>query len=608
MKKVILVDGNNLLFRSYYATAYTGNIMKNSKGFPTNGLFGFVNMMNKIINEENPEFLLVAFDIGKTFRHEKYDNYKGGRSDTPDDLKRQFPVAKEILTAMNVKYLEVPSYEADDIIGTLARMIDESDEYEGLIVSSDKDLLQLISDKVQVKLLKTKDHIMMNKDTFKENYGIDPIRMIDLKGLMGDSSDNIPGVKGIGEKTAIKLLKEYDTIENLYKNLNNLKGATYNKLIEGEESAYQSKELATIYKEVPIDITFADIKFNNNPTPELINLFKELEFNNFLQKLDIKKAEEEVQVKIIKDTANLNIEENCAIYINTSEENYHKANILGIAIYNEKNNLYIPIESITNLDFIKEKIYTYDNKKNYVSLAKYNLSLNETIMDVMIACYLLNYNVKDDISIVANTLGYDIEPFNKKATLTLEEEAKLSIKKAKFIYEITDKLVSDMKHNGVIDLYKTIELPLSNVLAKMELNGIYCDSTILDDMGNEIKERVDGCNSKRIGVCLDTCHIHDGGYDLNDFDFILKEFDEMIGLEYLKVIHLNDSKNVCGAHKDRHENLGHGHIGFDNLCKIAHHESLKDIPIILETPYIDDKAPYKEEIEMIRNKTFRNIK
>ena len=210
MKKIVLVDGNNLMFRSYYATAYTGSIMRNSKGFPTNGLYGFVNMINKIINEENPEYMMVAFDVGKTFRHEKYDNYKGGRNETPDDLKCQFPVAKEILKAMNIKYLEMNGYEADDIIGTMAKMVDESDDYEGLIVSSDKDLLQLISDKVVVKLLKSKDYIMMNHDTFVDTYGIEPIRMIDLKGLMGDSSDNIPGVKGIGEKTALKLLKEYE--------------------------------------------------------------------------------------------------------------------------------------------------------------------------------------------------------------------------------------------------------------------------------------------------------------------------------------------------------------------------------------------------------------
>lgn len=490
MKKVILVDGNNLLFRSYYATAYTGNIMKNSKGFPTNGLFGFVNMMNKIINDENPEFLLVAFDIGKTFRHEKYDGYKDGRSDTPDDLKRQFPVAKEILNAMNVKYLEVPSYEADDIIGTFAKMIDESTDYEGLIVSSDKDLLQLISDKVKVKLLKTKDHILMDRNTFMETYEIEPIRMIDLKGLMGDASDNIPGVKGIGEKTAIKLLKEYETIENLYKNLDQIKGATGTKLLEGESSAYESKELATIFKEVPVDITFDDIKFNNTPKPELINLFKELEFNNFIKKIDIKKETEQVEVKIIEDTSNLNIESDCAIYINTSEENYHKASILGIAIYNKNLAYYIPMNKINNLDFIKGNVYTYDNKKNYVSLSKYNLSLNNTIMDVMIACYLLNYNVKDDISVVAGILGFDLEPFNKKEELDLKEEASRSIKKAKFIYEITDKLFSDMKHGGVMDLYNDIELPLSNVLARMEINGIYCDSNILDEMGEEIKERV----------------------------------------------------------------------------------------------------------------------
>ena len=232
MKKVILVDGNNLMFRSYYATAYSGNIMKNSKGFPTNGLFGFVNMMTKIINEEQPEYILVAFDIGKTFRHEKYDNYKGGRSETPDELKMQFPVAKEILTAMGIKYIEVPGYEADDIIGTYAKQIDENNDYEGLIVSSDKDLLQLITTDVTVKLLKTKDYIMMTPEIFKNTYGVEPARMTDLKGLMGDASDNIPGVKGIGEKTAIKLLSEYKTLENLYENIDSVKGSTHTKLVD----------------------------------------------------------------------------------------------------------------------------------------------------------------------------------------------------------------------------------------------------------------------------------------------------------------------------------------------------------------------------------------
>ena len=329
MKKVILVDGNNLLFRSYYATAYTGNIMRNSKGFPTNGLFGFVNMINKIISEDKPEYLLVAFDIGKTFRHDKYDSYKGGRSETPDELKMQFPVAKDILSAMGIKYLEVVGYEADDIIGTFSKMIDESLEYEGIIVSSDKDLLQLISNKVKVKLLKTKDYLMMERDTFYDNYEIEPIRMIDLKGLMGDSSDNIPGVKGIGEKTAIKLLKEYDTIENLYLHIDEIKGAVSKKLIDGKESAFESKELATIYKDVPIDIDFLDIKFEVKINKELIDMYKELEFNNLIKKIEPTTSnDDKILFDIITDINSVSISDDVSMYVDVDNSNYHNLLLL----------------------------------------------------------------------------------------------------------------------------------------------------------------------------------------------------------------------------------------------------------------------------------------
>ncbi|MBQ8234135.1 MAG: DNA polymerase I, partial [Bacilli bacterium] len=198
MEKIILVDGNNLLFRSYYATAYNGNFMKNSKGFPTNALFGFTNMMNKIILEEKPTYIMVAFDKGKSFRHREYDFYKGGRIETPDELKLQFPKAKELLNAMGIKYYEIDDYEADDIIGTFAKYCDLNPNFIGTIISSDKDLLQLISNDIEIKLLKQKDYIRYNQKTFKEEYGIEPINIIDLKSLMGDASDNIPGVKGIG--------------------------------------------------------------------------------------------------------------------------------------------------------------------------------------------------------------------------------------------------------------------------------------------------------------------------------------------------------------------------------------------------------------------------
>ena len=275
-KRAILVDGNNLLFRSYYATAYTGNLMKNSEGFPTNALFGFVNMINKIINEEKPQYMMIAFDKGHNFRQDMYDNYKDGRIETPSDLKIQFPVAKELCTLMGIKYIEIDNYEADDIIGTFARMADEDKNYNATIISSDKDLLQLISDEVNVKLLKQKDYILMDEATFIEHYGIKPIRMIDLKSLMGDPSDNIPGVKGIGEKTAISLLQKYETLDGVYEHIDEIKGKMKEKLEADKENAYFSYKLATIYKTIDFEYTFEDIKYNGPKGDELINKYKEL--------------------------------------------------------------------------------------------------------------------------------------------------------------------------------------------------------------------------------------------------------------------------------------------------------------------------------------------
>ena len=284
MNKIILVDGNNLLFRSYYATAYNGNFMKNSKGFPTNALFGFTNMINKIILEEKPEYMIVAFDKGKTFRHEKYTEYKGGRQETPDELKKQFPVAKELLTYMGIKYYEIDQYEADDIIGTFAKFCDDDPDFIGTIISSDKDLLQLISSDVDIKLLKQKDYIRYNEDTFREAYGIEPKAIVDLKALQGDASDNIPGVRGIGEKTALKLLQQYHTLDNLYDHIDEIKGKMKEKLVEDKEKAYMSYDLATIVRDVPVEITMEDVRIKPKDHKKLTDLYEDLEFFSFLKK------------------------------------------------------------------------------------------------------------------------------------------------------------------------------------------------------------------------------------------------------------------------------------------------------------------------------------
>ena len=498
MKKIVLVDGNNLLFRSYYATAYSGNIMRNKDGFPTNGVYGFVNMINKIIAEEKPEYMMVAFDIGKTFRHEKYADYKGGRNATPEDLKIQFPVAKKILTAMGIKYLECDGYEADDIIGTISMWCEKDDDYEALIVSSDKDLLQLISDETTVKLLKTKDYIWMDKKAFIDTYGFDPIHMIDLKALMGDSSDNIPGVKGIGEKGAIKLVSEYQTLDNIYDNINNIKGATQTKLIEGHESAYYSKDLVTIYREVPLDITFNDLVYKKEHTDELINIYNDLGFYSLLKKESITKENnnEEIKVNIInslEEINNISITKPLGIYLELDNTNYHHANIIGLSLYNEEVSAYIPYEVLKQKpNFLTNGIkYTYDYKKILVSFNKYNLDIKDITFDTMIASYLLNYTIKDDIATLANDLSYDIEFYNKKKELTDIEFARNSILRAKFIYESYPELDKKLKEEEVYDLYSNIEFPLIKVLAKMEIEGIRVDAKILEDMKKEISTKIE---------------------------------------------------------------------------------------------------------------------
>ena len=361
MKKVILVDGNNLVFRSYYATAYSGNIMKNSKGFPTNALYGFISMMNKILAEEKPEYIAVAFDIGKNFRREKYDFYKAGRMETPNELKMQMPIAKNILEAMGIKYLELEPYEADDIIGTLAKMAEEDPDYDATIISSDRDLLQLISNQVDVKLLKSKDYIRYNPETFYEDYGIEPIKVIDLKALSGDVSDNIPGVKGVGEKTAIKLLQEFGSLEGIYENIANIPGKLKEKLINDKDNAFMSKEIATIYKEVPLSIiSFDQIKYNGMNEEKLSEIYEELEFYSLLKnfkKDDNKKVEN--NYKEIEKINELVLEDECSLYIELDNENYHDGNIVGLSISDKENSYYVNIQYVPDVQYYQSNQYEY---------------------------------------------------------------------------------------------------------------------------------------------------------------------------------------------------------------------------------------------------------
>ena len=490
MKKVVLIDGNNLIFRSYYATAYRGEILTNSKGLPTNAVYAYIQMLLKIIAEEKPSHIMVAFDKGKTFRHESYDDYKGGRNETPKELKEQIPYAKKVTRAMGITVEEIENYEADDIIGTYSKKIDE----EVLVVSSDRDLLQLISPNVRMKLLKMKDYVYYNEKSFYEDYGIKPIEIIDLKALMGDSSDNIKGVAGIGEKTALKLIKEYHTIDNLYKNIDDLKGKVKENLLNDKESAYKSLELATIYLDVPIEVNLEKIAYKGSNEEELNSLLKELEFNSLINKMSIKKSEEKLDIEIVEDI-NFRLNEDYSLYLVSSNLSYFKSFTIGVAISTKDKNYFIKKEyfneDLFNNNFNK---YTYDVKRVDVALSLLNFN-NNINFDNYIAYYLLNEKITEDISFIMLNKGYDVklnEDIFKKDKLLIEEETLINdaCKKARFIYEEKEKLKEEIEKNNLHYLYYDIELKLASILANMEKEGILVDKDYLDSLESEIKEKL----------------------------------------------------------------------------------------------------------------------
>ena len=502
MKKVILVDGNNLMFRSYYATAYSGNMMRNSKGFPTNALYGFTTMMNKIINEESPEYIAVAFDIGKNFRKQKYDFYKEGRQATPDELIKQMPVAREILDAMGIKYLELEPYEADDIIGTLAKMADIDPDYVATIISSDKDLLQLINEEVEVKLLKQTGFIRYNPETFKADYGIEPIKIIDLKALAGDSSDNIPGVRGIGEKTALKLLQEYGSLEGIYENIDSIKGKTKEKLEVDRDNAFMSKEIATIYKDVPLNISFDDILYTGPKEVELADIFESLEFYSLLKNFDHKqKVKEDISFTEVQDISEVLLGDEVSIYVELDQENYHKGEILGIGLSDKEHNYFLDkkyIQDIPNL--LKEKIvYTYYAKALDITLRKNNVGMSPVNFDLMIAAYLVNGFTKDDIAYLMHPEGINVEFYEearKKGFSDFDQLKKDIVLKSRFIYDVRDDYVNQLKTEDMYTLFKDIEMPLSYVLADMEYFGVKVDSGVLDEIKSEAEAKIEAISKE----------------------------------------------------------------------------------------------------------------
>jgi len=527
-KKLILIDGNSIAYRAFFALP----LLNNDKGVHTNAVYGFTMMLMKILEDEKPTHVLVAFDAGKTtFRHKTFSEYKGGRQKTPPELSEQFPYIRELLNSYGIFHYELENYEADDIIGTLS-LQGEKEDFEVIVISGDKDLTQLSSDHTTVYITRKgiTDIESYTPEHIKEKYGLTPDRIIDMKGLMGDSSDNIPGVPGVGEKTAIKLLKEFDSLENLLTSIDQVSGKKLKeKLEEYKDQAIMSKELATITREAPLTITLENAKFPGMQTEKLKEIFKELGFHSLLDKMGVSPEEENIELEEIKYTsveevtpeifANYN-----TLYVEVLEDNYHYAPILGLSLLNENGAFYLPIDIVLDSpvfkewaeDESKEKV-VYDAKRSEVALRHKGIHLKGITFDGLIAAYIANPSATiEDVASVAKSYGYtsiqsDEAFYGKGAKRKIPEEAILAdhiVRKAYALEAIKEKMDEELKNNNQESLFYDLEMPLSLVLADMESTGVKVDVDRLKAMGIELSERLEQIENRIYELAGETFNIN----------------------------------------------------------------------------------------------------
>lgn len=500
MKKLLLIDGNSLMFRSYYATAYTGNLMKTKDGLYTNAVFGFCNMLNKLLEKETYAF--VAFDAGKqTFRHKEYDAYKGTRKPLPEELKVQIPLIKEYLDTIGVKRMESLDYEADDLLATCTNYLN-NDFDEFVVITGDHDLLQLVDEKVSVALTKkgVGDLDIYTLENFHEKLGFLPNQLIEYKGIVGDSSDNLPGIKGIGDKTAIKLLNDYKTIEGIFEHLDSLTTRTRNLFIESKDVALKCRRLATLERNAKVDISKDDVVIKDTNTKELIDFYARMEFNSFIKKL---KVDTKVDSQDIELETNINLNGNGYLVYDIVGSNYIKDEFLGIGVVIDSRKYFLTPSDLKKIEvkeyFENEKYYKYvfDYKGLAYILRKYGINLKGAIFDLLIASYLINPSyASDDFKVVSenyesNDLPYYENVFGANTKLHKPEEKiyiNYILKKCLVLQKIKDEVFSKIIDNE-LEYLMYVEMNLSQVLSKMEYDGLKVDLDKLDSIGTDLTDK-----------------------------------------------------------------------------------------------------------------------
>ncbi|MGG1554870.1 DNA polymerase I [Paenibacillus ferrarius] len=524
MDKLIIIDGNSIANRAFYALP----LLSNSSGLHTNAVYGFTTMLLKLIEEEKPTHFLVAFDAGKiTFRHKEYGDYKGGRAKTPPELSEQFPLIKELLKAFNIQQFELSGYEADDIIGTLTKAADAKGE-RVLLVSGDKDMLQLASDHVTVAITRKgiSEVELYDPPAIMEKYGLTPQQIIDLKGLMGDTSDNIPGIPGVGEKTALKMLHEFGTVEAVLANADSLKGKMKEKVEENAQSALMSKELATIFREVPMETEWSTFRYDGFDGTALSSMFRKLEFKSLLEKMDFGNAplteEEQAAIESLEavtvNAGNVQqlidrLDDHAAIHVEAIGDNPHQAEMVGVVWFMDEDgtntSYYVPMAVLASdagqplrawLSDASKKKQLFDVHRALLALAWQDIPLAGVDFDVLLAAYLLD-PTDSNLTLSGLSAKYglpgvkaDEEVFGKGAKFRLPEEAALSEhlgRKAMAMARMVPVLRVELEKSEMHRLFYELELPLASVLAEMELRGISVDAEGLKALGVELAVQLD---------------------------------------------------------------------------------------------------------------------
>ncbi|EZP60507.1 DNA polymerase I [Exiguobacterium acetylicum] len=497
--KLLLIDGNSLTYRAFFALPP----MTDAQGRNTNAAYGFTMMLLKLLEEEQPTHMLVAFDASsETFRHDVYQEYKGSREKTPSELREQFPIVRDICEALGIQMMELHRYEADDLIGTLARTMPTD---RTRIVTGDKDLLQLVTDKVEVLITKRgiTDVQCMTEELFAETYGgLKPIQMIDLKGLMGDKSDNIPGIPGIGEKTAVKLISAYGSVEGLYEHVEDLKGKQKEKVIANEELARLSKELATIKVDVPLETTLDDLQIRNVDTQVPYSLFQSLGFKSLTNRFaPVVKEEDKEQLNVVTITSLPKDVTDAVLIAEQLREDYMEEDIIGFAIATP-DTIYVAAPTLVEDPAFRQWIESehqkicLDAKQVAFALRKHGLTLNG-YEDLLLAGYLLNLSGGTTLASIAG--HYALMAPNEEAVLgkgakrlAPEDEAlhPYLAEKARMVELLFPKVREELKANQQYELYETLERPLSGVLAEMEWTGIRVDVATLQEMQADLAGRL----------------------------------------------------------------------------------------------------------------------